>query len=385
MAPVTKTINPLHFEDLEPRRFEDLVRQVIYDFRTWSALEATGRQGVDDGFDARGWETVTLSKSVEEESVDEDVEAHEDDRIWLIQCKRERTITPKKLDAHLKAINEEEVAKLHGIIFVAACDFTKKSRDTYRSWCIEKGIKEFYLWGKAELEDMLYLPKNDHLLFGYFGISIQINKRSTKTILRSRLATKRQVIRHIGDIEDYGHSLVLLRDTDTDKYPYSGDVADFDEKPLWRVYEFLGHYENGIKILIRTHFAYIKEDGSSWDADENIKTNKHYEDPWPAKSDRKLEEKARKFWSQLPEENQATLEVIGLLPYDDILAIDENGDLHFPHPHVYVPFNPEYGPFSDGAYGQLVTYHPTRSEYDALRENQISRFPDVYPRDEDEH
>ena len=49
MAKVSKTIGPLHFEDLEPHRFEDLVRQLIYDFRSWKAIEATGRVGLDEG------------------------------------------------------------------------------------------------------------------------------------------------------------------------------------------------------------------------------------------------------------------------------------------------------------------------------------------------
>ena len=48
--PVTRTLNPLPFTDLEPKRFEDLVRQLIYDFRPWNRLEATGRAGSDDGY-----------------------------------------------------------------------------------------------------------------------------------------------------------------------------------------------------------------------------------------------------------------------------------------------------------------------------------------------
>lgn len=63
MAKATRTINPLHFEDLEPHRFEDLVRQLIYDFREWHRLEATGRQGSEDGFDIRGWEVQATSLS----------------------------------------------------------------------------------------------------------------------------------------------------------------------------------------------------------------------------------------------------------------------------------------------------------------------------------
>jgi hypothetical protein len=54
----TRTLGPLHLEDLEPHRFEDLVRQLLYDFRDWRYLEPTGRTGSDEGFDVRGWETV---------------------------------------------------------------------------------------------------------------------------------------------------------------------------------------------------------------------------------------------------------------------------------------------------------------------------------------
>jgi hypothetical protein len=81
---------------LEPHRFEDLIRQLIYDFRTWRTLEATGRTGSDDGFDARAWEAVS-SQAVDDED-DNDTESGGTDRQWLVQCKRERTITPKKLD-----------------------------------------------------------------------------------------------------------------------------------------------------------------------------------------------------------------------------------------------------------------------------------------------
>jgi hypothetical protein len=103
MVKVTRTTNPLHFEDLEPHRFEDLIRQLIYDFREWHRLEATGRQGSEEGFDIRGWEIFATGsekycENEEEKSIDED------DRIWLIQCKREKTITPKKLANYMETI-----------------------------------------------------------------------------------------------------------------------------------------------------------------------------------------------------------------------------------------------------------------------------------------
>ncbi len=381
MAVTTKTINPLHFEDLEPHRFEDLVRQLIYDFRNWRALEATGRQGSDDGFDARGWEICSDSSDTieNEDSADPADAVTEEDRVWLIQCKREKTITPKKLIGYLNSIKEEERSELYGMIFVAACNFSKKSRDDFRRWCIENGISEYNLWGKAELEDKLFQPRFDHLLFAYFGISLQIRKRASKTKLRSILATKRKAITHLGGIGGLQRTSVLLRDPDTKEYPYSGEIKDFDKYPTWRAYNFIGHYHSGIKILIRSHFGYLDDDGIKWDCDENIRTERPYDDPWAVEIDRDMEMRARHFWNKLPNRNRATLEVIGQIPYDDILAIDEHGDNYFKHPHIYVRFPPKNGPWSDGAYPRLVTYNPTTESFPAHRKDQIKYFPDVYP------
>jgi hypothetical protein len=40
----------------------------------------------------------------------------------------------------------------HGIIFAAACDFSKASRDAFYAWCRDQGISEAVIWGKGELE-----------------------------------------------------------------------------------------------------------------------------------------------------------------------------------------------------------------------------------------
>jgi hypothetical protein len=95
---MTKTLNPLHFEDLEPHRFEDLIRQLIYDFRDWSLLEPTGRLGSDDGYDARGFEIVREETDTDgresDEEEDDDTEPQGQERLWQIQCKREKSISP---------------------------------------------------------------------------------------------------------------------------------------------------------------------------------------------------------------------------------------------------------------------------------------------------
>lgn len=198
----TRTIGPLHFEDLDPKRFEDLVRQLAYEFKPWRRLEATGRSGGDNGFDARGYEIVANegqpSASAEEvESAEERSTLDEgiDDRLWLIQCKRERAIGPRALVKYLDdtVLGPEE--KLYGLVFTAACDFSKKARDDFANKCREMELEEWHLWGKAELEDRLFRPENDHLLFAYFGFSLTIRRRSQRADLRARLVMKRRAYR----------------------------------------------------------------------------------------------------------------------------------------------------------------------------------------------
>jgi hypothetical protein len=104
---------------------------------------------------------------------------------------------------HLGEIADDEARRLYGIVFAAACDFSKATRDVLHIWCREHGISEVHVWGKGEIEDQLFQPKNDHLLFAYFGISLQIRRRSARTSLRSMMAMKRKVMRHLGE-DDYG-------------------------------------------------------------------------------------------------------------------------------------------------------------------------------------
>src|SRR4051794_11977924 len=125
----TRTTGPLHLEDLEPHRFEDLVRQLLYDFRPWRQLEATGRAGGDEGFDARASEA---SGDISMERDDEEIEVALPDRVWLIQCKRERAFGPAKLRKYLSELPTSSTEGVYGIVFVAACDFSLATRNAFR-------------------------------------------------------------------------------------------------------------------------------------------------------------------------------------------------------------------------------------------------------------
>src|ERR1700726_4616698 len=106
MPTTTRTLNPLPFDSLEPRRFEDLIRQLAYDFRRWRVLEATGRSGSDESFDVRGWEGVNeeIADRDDDDDAEQDTVSFGEDRLWLIQGKREKSIGPTKLAGYVDGI-----------------------------------------------------------------------------------------------------------------------------------------------------------------------------------------------------------------------------------------------------------------------------------------
>jgi hypothetical protein len=323
---------------LEPHRFEDLIRQLLYDFRPWRSLEATGRSGADEGFDARATEIVpgepVERDGGEEEEMDAEVVS---ERVWLVQCKREKAIGPQKLVGYLDEIAEP--TGLYGIVFAAACDFSKAARDCFREKVRELGFDDAHLWGKAEIEDQLFQPKNDHLLFAYFGVSLQTRRRTLKTEVRAKLATKRKALRVLK-----GHELqtVLLRDATDDRYPW----MDEDEKkpPLerrrWNVMTYKGAFSDGLHFILDRHPAYVKDDGEEWDFAEKFNSGpvQHLENPWRLGVDDdldKLRTETFRIWEALPEKNRFWFLVYAVLPFENVLDIDENGDDWFDKPHIY--------------------------------------------------
>lgn len=347
MASFTRTLGPLHFEDLEPKRFEDLARQLIYDYKSWRRLEATGRAGSDDGFDARGYEMVSPDEPVllpEAEEGEEATAVSSPDRLWLVQCKREQSIGPTKLVRYLDDIVLMDGEKLHGLVFTAACDFSKTARDKFAAKCVALGLEEWHLWGKGELEDRLFRPENDGLLFAYFGISLTIRRRSQRSELRAKLAMKRKAHRLLGkSLSEH----MLLRSPDASQYPNSDAVPNYDLAPTWFVRPFDGMDHVGLRFVIRRHFAYIADDGVSWDAAMLVNDSVGHDDPWRKDEANKRELRGQAFdaWNAFPEANRAWLELQGVVPFDSVLDIDESGDELVTSPHIYAPFDYKHGPF----------------------------------------
>ena len=94
----TKTLNPLHFEDLEPHRFEDLIRRLLYNLRDWNDIEPTGRGGSDDGFDIRAWERAETIVNVSEEG-EEGVRVFDLGKGDVLYVRKRRPLDPTQKSA----------------------------------------------------------------------------------------------------------------------------------------------------------------------------------------------------------------------------------------------------------------------------------------------
>jgi hypothetical protein len=397
MAKTTKTLNPLHFEDLEPHRFEDMVRQLVYDLREWKSIEATGRLGSDEGIDIRAIEASSqLSPFTESDGLEEGEEEIKDaatqDLLWIIQCKRERAIGPKKIRNIIQDNITRQESVPYGYILVASCDFSKTSRDTFRQEAHNYGVEEFYLWGKAELEDMLFLPKNDHLLFAYFGISLQIRRRSIRTQLRSRIALKRKLVKELGGLREEHFTPVLIRDPRNTDYPNIHSKELFIKEPQWRYWWFVAHQPpDHLAFITRKHFAWIDFEKKKWDAilnyDVGVQNQPNLFDlpeNWWDPDDQHW--KYHRFWlQQVPEVNQAWYNEVRYINYDRILALDELGDSFNEGPHLLVEYGQNGDPFEPKIIYILETgYSYSRRIVRADKGIRVKFFPKVIPEPKEE-
>jgi hypothetical protein len=345
---VTRTQNPLPFEHLEPKRFEDLARQLAYGFRTWRQLEATGRAGSDDGFDARGFEIIPTGQNdpkTEEEEEDELIAAGSTDRLWLVQCKRERAIGPAQMKKHLAAIPAESREGLYGLLFVAACDFSLATRDVLRTWSRESNLTECIIWGKGELEDLLFQPKNDGLLFAYFGISLQIRRQKQVIDIRRTITLKRKLNR-LSERSSDPNNPVLLRDNSDERYPYVPEGKTLkSSNSLWLPCSTLGLGVFGLKLLVKEFWAFYDPETECWDIASSINFSMppQHCNPWydlQSEENRDVQvSKIAAFWRTLPGRNRFCMRIVSCLPYSEILEIDDVGDNMLKIPTIFCNFS----------------------------------------------
>ncbi|TQF27560.1 hypothetical protein UNPF46_29950 [Bradyrhizobium sp. UNPF46] len=372
-AAITRTFGPIHFEDLDPHRFEDLVRELIYDFRQWQSIEATGRAGGDAGFDIRAFEKLpSLATDSDEDEPVEPQHPMEGPR-WMIQVKREKTITPSDVRKILSDVDPGDPP--YGYILAASAVFSKPSYDLFRAELRKKGVMEFYLWGRPELEDMLHLPKNDRILFTFFGISLVSRRRARSTEIRTAVNTKNKLYTLLGDPHAFIDREVLIRDINDLHYPYADEYPDFKKRPRWIYRTVVRHHPKGLLVQNREFFAFVDKINKEWDftdhANRLVLRRKDVDDEERKQESKKVQE-VHTWWDFLPRSQRGSFEIVGFLPYSDIALIDAKGDGSFECPHLYVEFSSASGPYA-GFYEKLTVGGEKVPLDDSWR--RISFFP----------
>lgn len=375
---ISRTFGPIHFEDLDPHRFEDLVRELAYDFNDWQSIEATGRAGNDAGFDIRAYERVaeTITEgsdrgdSEEERELPHPMEGH----LWMIQCKREKEIGPARVRSIVSEVEAENPP--YGYILAAPANFSKTSFDTFRDELRKKEVMEFYLWGKAQLEDMLHLPKNDRILFTFFGVSLVSRRRSRSTEVRSVIVTKNKLYRVLGEGQQL-HKQVLVRDLNDTHYPYKADYKDFDSRPRWKEYSAERHHPLGLFVNSRRFFAYIDTETKEFDYTNEVDLRHvEVERDEDRQSFHEKQTPVRRFWEFLPRAKQGHIVIDGFIKYEDIVAVDEKGDELYSFPHIFVPFGKE-GPFA----GSRQMFEKGQEKIWNIEDyKRITIFPKTFPK-----
>jgi hypothetical protein len=347
----TKTLNPLHFEDLEPHRFEDLVRRLLYAFRDWSELEPTGRSGSDEGFDIRAWEKADSVTNVSEEG---EQGVHSVGRkLWQVQGKREKSIAPTRM----RTIIREGVDKStppYGYLLAVAANISKKTYDVFRDELRKKGVTEFYFWGKDHLEDQLALPENDEILFTFFGISLSPRRRTRTAEIKFSINNKNKMLKMLFDREDLidqgiRHTKrMLLRDIKDRHYPDKGQYADFDKHQRWEEHGAVQVDATGVLFEVREWYAYLNAKTKEWDFTRAVDLIHRSHDLDELNQRRKQDygKKVEHYWRHLPRHLQAKLVVYGYINYEDMLIIDEKGDPEFAMPHLFIDFDEKQEPFA---------------------------------------
>ncbi len=166
----TKTTNRLHFEDLDPHRFEDLCYELLKRLHTWKRLDPIGAMGSDGGIDIAG---VTS-----------------EDIPFYCQVKRYQRLEPKDIKNIIDKIVEENQLKTNAtVVIMTACDISATCFDIFYRYSKEKGFSKAEIYPAKKIETMLY-SDYPNILEKYFGVEKK-KKRSSASLIKKNLQNRK--------------------------------------------------------------------------------------------------------------------------------------------------------------------------------------------------
>lgn len=311
-----RTYGELHFTDLDPKRFESLVLQIVYRMRRWECLDHLGSGGSDDGIDINAVEQLENGKKV----------------IHHFQCKRYDKLTRSQIVKIVQDYVRANPRLADYYYLVCGCNPTKTAIDGFNEVCEETGIKHYTIWSASYLETLLYSDYHD-ILFGFFGINMTSERNDSISAIRRNLSLKKrlhedfnrksipekdlQAIRYKGEYWlKFNNSEVLVRSIYDKRYP--DNPLDF---PGYFKAEIYNWYHNGLEVRAYPYcvVAKVKQLRDSTYGDTS--------DP----KDYDIVE--------------CRLEVFGCIPFENIIDYDIDGDEYYRFPHLFCDYSSGGDPF----------------------------------------
>lgn len=321
--PVTSTQHRLPFNELDPRRFEDLCLALVLPLARWNHIRHVGRVGSDLGVDIDGVETLENGTN----------------RAWSIQCKRYFRFTAR--DAR-KAIDEALQGGTVPDVFllVVACDVSRQAQDAFGKYAKEKGIGQPAIWTRSILEARLY--ERTDLLLVYFGISMFDRSRRREDTIRRNIRLKdrawAEFVRPINKnplqkqpYDKFSYGKFVIRSIDDSSYP-SVDSSSVSISG-WFVLEPYDFYHNGIEFILGMRTGLLDEEGN-WcilSPDSQLKSDEHCET----------------FW------------LLGRIPYRNMVDFDLRGDEYYNVPHIFCTFSDGGEPYEEFRYSLVNAPYAT--------------------------
>lgn len=321
----SRTTNRLHFEDLDPGRFEQLCLTILYPLRPWADLKHFGLSGGDDGVDILARETL------DDGSV----------RTWGVQCRRYQKAAKSDLCRAVDDVTHRAGQAPDVLLVVLACDVSRTAHECFEAYARERGAKEPMLWTASIIEARLYAARQD-LLFAYFGIALAATARSKEESIRRNVTLKKRLL-----LDFRAHSVdhrevakdprkkfrigrLIIRSIDDTDYPSVGreksGIGGWFRVQLW------DFYHNGLCVILSGMHVVVQ--GKAWRA------AKHDEDD------------ARFGY------------MLGRIPFGSIVEVDAAGDEYYSEPHIFCRFEHMGEPY------ESIGFVVTDGEYPFLLQDQ---------------
>lgn len=339
----------LHFEDLEPKMFERMYLNILDTDGMYEDIRPYGIKGADEGIDILCTEKGGTHR-------------------LYIQCKRYEFLSKSELlNIVDRIISGNSNYQGQIIKVVTSCDVTKESYEAFENYAIKKGFGKASIIGRTSLDSQLHLEKYRLIKERFFGSEISKEELARKKIKDSKNGKSLIQQKLLAPITDNSRDALLdriknpskkFKETEVILHSIYDDVypdANADGEPSsWYKSYLHDTFNDGIQIHLN-YWMY-----------EKIIINPIGE--WMLKS-----EFDRIHYDG--ETLQLNVNIIGRIPYYNIVEINEDGDDYFDCPHIYCIFHEDKGPFSEICYeyhdyetGKRILFEQGRraliSEYD---------------------